>query len=1521
MKIAAAAVFLFLAGLLTASAIAQSAAPGAPVINRVITADFNTESFTFHWRPPDTNNQNIIGYHIRRQQNIPAVGKNAHPARCDELTDAQWRWSDSGARTDYPYLTAGILVSANVFSHTEQTRPSSGSSHGNCYRWHIAAFTQNAVGTAAVTNPILSRPNDGRQGCERGSGRQEARPWVGGNTPYSSECTRHVESGEWCHSNGGTIVVNSGGNAYECRGISGSACTDGGYTNTGTTCRLARILNTAPGGECTGPGFSHFSHDHRECVCLGWATPKPSGSAATDDLCECTVTGSVRAFDCECDSGTVYNPLTNECGCPAGEEAVSGITGCHAVCAEGETRVATGVQTGCFSADAIAAVTDCENKGWDGRSLQGAFLRDGELLCAIPSRLYARNGDNTQPRCVIEYGTRNNAAPSCEEMYGSPPVFPDADAHPDAKAGTANFVANCDRDETIPGGHPPNANTDGATECSCGEGHAGTWPDCRSTSPDIICALAGWTYDSAADKCELPLTSGGTDYDGCFFSGASAPQCSDVFGDPLVIPENLTGLALTLFNGFQAKTTLSGAAPYVLAAAAVYRDAVNARHNGDPNYEAPLLANFDAGSVTETRFIVGNLSDVFTDNGIAFSADGTDKAAARRALTLAFAMIPVRGAFVFNCGEGAIPATANTISATDCQCGPAAPVKRGRGLCAAECPGEMLVVEGECVPPTAANKCRSKGWTFLEGPGFCNIAVADFHSNLNTLTVAARWNQCIVEPDNIYPACADVFGADLNFPPKPESEETVVFPFNCDADGTRGLIPAAVNTAGANGEWLTGECVCADPTGFRTGAALLDSGANYMAMVGGRCETCAADELRNGNECVKTCPEGKVSLDRKCVTPAEKCAARGWDKTTGDVCHFGNRGDYVLYDVSDHSSLVSNGLCNIASGSAANVPDCSDVFGPNYEFPEIPNPHALRRYVYNCDPDGTRGLTPATHNDFGATDCVCADSFKVRRNAISAELSNSPQVMLGGECACPIGKVESADGLSCVCPADKVADGNSCVCPAGESELDGVCVSAAERAAAEKCVSAGWTFAEGSCAIPVSGGGTISASCEIGSGGEGPACADAFGEGLDFPQKPRDVFAAAAYVYDCGSGNTPSGVNENGETTCACPNANEVWLNGACVAATAENKCRSKGWDYRVTLGSIKACLIKSASGIVTERSINRFSGSEFCDIDSNGIVGEGSCYDDFGADLNFPQRPADGSSPFHAVNCGSIAGGIGPVPANNGLLPERFADGATDCYCADSEATHFDGSAVEDGSGTTLHFDGVCLSGESAKAATACEGKGWGLESGGSEGWRCAIPVMRGTLSASPGCYVSGVGSPECSEVFGAGYAFPITMATKAAFVFDCGEKMTPESVNLSGETMCQCAATNADGDCVCGEGRTENDDGECVCGDGTAEMGELCIPEEGVFGGVSGGVASQVDLCRAFRGEVLEENSVAYGCRGLDAVGTFCLLGSADAFPCRGLFLRARDCNIGYDRPLLNPFVCAGACPSGNPRGQHCE
>ena len=84
----------------------------------------------------------------------------------------------------------------------------------------------------------------------------------------------------------------------------------------------------------------------------------------------------------------------------------------------------------------------------------------------------------------------------------------------------------------------------------------------------------------------------------------------------------------------------------------------------------------------------------------------------------------------------------------------------------------------------------------------------------------------------------------------------------------------------------------------------------------------------------------------------------------------------------------------------------------------------------------------------------------------------------------------------------------------------------------------------------------------------------------NFPMKPMSLFAVAAYVYDCAGGATPSGANENGETTCQCPAA-MVYVDGECVEGTAENKCKAKGWEVTENNSGQKFCGVNVVNGLV----------------------------------------------------------------------------------------------------------------------------------------------------------------------------------------------------------------------------------------------------------------------------------------------------------------------------------------------------
>ena len=79
----------------------------------------------------------------------------------------------------------------------------------------------------------------------------------------------------------------------------------------------------------------------------------------------------------------------------------------------------------------------------------------------------------------------------------------------------------------------------------------------------------------------------------------------------------------------------------------------------------------------------------------------------------------------------------------------------------------------------------------------------------------------------------------------------------------------------------------------------------------------------------------------------------------------------------------------------------------------------------------------------------------------------------------------------------------------------------------------------------------------------------------------------------------------------------------------------------------------------------------------------------------------------------------------------------------------------------------------------------------------------------------------------------------------------------------------------------------------------------------------------CRMLDGEVQTHSRTgAKICSGIDHNDTFCIVGSALAFPCVGFFRHVRRCNDDHNRPALDPWHCAAPCPSGlRARGARCE
>ena len=71
--------------------------------------------------------------------------------------------------------------------------------------------------------------------------------------------------------------------------------------------------------------------------------------------------------------------------------------------------------------------------------------------------------------------------------------------------------------------------------------------------------------------------------------------------------------------------------------------------------------------------------------------------------------------------------------------------------------------------------------------------------------------------------------------------------------------------------------------------------------------------------------------------------------------------------------------------------------------------------------------------------------------------------------------------------------------------------------------------------------------------------------------------------------------------------------------------------------------------------------------------------------------------------------------------------------------------------------------------------------------------------------------------------------------------------------------------------------------------------------------------DLCARLGGDIVQVTvGVLPVCTEIDTDGTFCIAGSREVFPCRGLYRRVLLCNQ-YNRPAKNPFICEAECLSG--------
>ena len=1365
------------------SALAQVSADQqqAPRITRAVAADFASETFTLNWRAPENFGETILGYHIRRQQNGAQnpLSQNHHPTDCDALTDAQYRWSDNTAtaQPNYSFLTGGITVAATVFLHAEQAS-TTGESHGNCYRWHISAFSATRAGPTVVTDPILSRSNAGRAGCNEG----HAKPWAQ-TSPYSGVCVAQdrLEGLDWCAQIGGTLAAGD----TQCQTPAEASCASGGFAEAS-----ASLCNINDGGLCQTN--ERFNLDHRECLCFGWATPKSDGTG-----CECAV-GNANSL-CECPLGSVYSPESNACECPAGLNPVSDTTG--------------GGATICVP-DAPAQVAQkCRDAGWDIVVSGGTF----GAFCNIPYRIYGETstGGRLGTECLI-HGTSTSHL-LCEDIFGTPVNFPKASEHPnvDGGANTDRFVANCDLHGAAPGGIPA-AEITGETECQCDEFSTpnAAWPNCRPALVDYDylkhhCPFGG-DFPKQLPGYEAYRTTNNTAIGAlCFFAGFS-PNARGCIG---VEPAHTRAPRSEFWNDVQNS----------------YFGPVWAAHDIGvceewlpfcPTGQADRDGNFFTLNDCEPAPSV--VFDVSSPQGGTLLAEwksaGIDPVPMRSgaplpvvAATVTLQLTLAAGwehlqwhgdcaAFPANQPCQITTALGKTSYAVSARLDP-------------ECPrGTVRNDQLVCVDAPPDVKCLQAQWqtvgvgetaTECQIPNYDPVAENSLREDSCSFTLGG---------DGTLPGCDQIFGATLAFPVNPDPTEDLAdlpaYLYNCDPDGTRGLVPATANTVGAT------NCSCVDSTKLRIGEDTFDTDADGNAIY--THSACVDDASESGaQDCVDSFWDLSAESGGKCVIPLSQggtlslsgcflsgeaapqcdevfpvddlgdilfpfpldleddddrfvfnCGAGGFPQVNADgetACIGGDAAriktglaacddkgwlDDAVNEKCDISTAV-RGTLNTATScyfSGESQPKCSDIFGPDFDFPENPNDETPPVYAYNCDPDGTSGLLPATFAD-GKTSCQCSGFGK--------------SVDENGVCVCSAG--ETASPVQDICVADSIFDGVS------------------------KCEEQGWRL------VGVQGGvgctvqsvdlsqNSVESFCEFTENGSAASCTDIFGPNFDFPPSPEEG-GRPYYFHNCDpdgdSGLLPA-TFANGETeSCKCPSG-MVYVGGmtqlpfdvggikmfspyggACVSAeVAEGleKCHDAEWDVSDEGGG-KCEIPTSLRGTVAAEAECYFSGES-----------RPQCADIFGPELNFPDKPSDDPPPAYAYNC--------DPDGTSGFIPATFADGKTSCECSGfGKSVDDSGVCVCSAGETASPVNDFCVADTILDGVSKCENAGWPLgrhiDGIGGELFECVVPAV--DVANSRGyttCEFKEL-SPyvvNCADIFTEDFDFPTLQEVARHYFYNC--------------------------------------------------------------------------------------------------------------------------------------------------------
>ena len=403
--------------------------------------------------------------------------------------------------------------------------------------------------------------------------------------------------------------------------------------------------------------------------------------------------------------------------------------------------------------------------------------------------------------------------------------------------------------------------------------------------------------------------------------------------------------------------------------------------------------------------------------------------------------------FVANCSRGgtisgAIPATINTIGATECTCDRDSGYAGTWPNCIACENGEGVLANGTCgvCPELIENgicvACPLVGQVVVGNACVC----PDNHTPFGGI--------CIPDSPRDFGELSDavlceVFGGEvLNESLSPEAEQ-----LKRGVEGEAGAVPAPspaiisvlVAMTNAIQAKFRGDIVAVNAflSRYDTGGAdynadayirivfranlaygartFLDGNSNELARILSRVPVQGPDKCVGANNSDALCVLDDEA-DSAGVLPCEGQFPRLW------ACH--NAG--WSFSVNNGGSCgvlltlaggTTSDQCHL-SGSAS--PLCDDVFGADVDFPAptLSTDGATLRFVYNCDPDGSKGLIPATTNTIAATECATCPGGRV---------------VVNGECVCPTGAIV-IQGV-CTCPDGQGFLGNVCIPEEGDFGL------------------------------------------------------------------------------------------------------------------------------------------------------------------------------------------------------------------------------------------------------------------------------------------------------------------------------------------------------------------------------------------------------------------------------------------------------------------------------------------------------